>query len=150
MNGPLAHGRVPPRTVTLRFDSRLENVELVARALRGMCGAAGVEARECARVELAVAEAVNNVIRHAYHRAPGHPVEIVFTLDDARFTIEVSDEGAPMPPRRTPVLDFDPADLEHLPEGGMGLYIIHSVMDQVEYRSRGGRNSLVMTRRLAA
>jgi serine/threonine-protein kinase RsbW len=136
--------------VTLRTDSRLENVELVARAVRGLAGAAGVEARDCARVELAVAEAMNNAIRHAYRREGGHLVEIVFTLDERRFTIEVADEGTPMEPRRAPVLDFDPGDLEHLPEGGMGLYIIYSVMDEVEYRSRGGRNSLLMTRHLAA
>lgn len=141
---------VPPRAVTLRADSRLENVELLARAVRGLVAAAGLEGRECARVELAVDEALNNVIRHAYRHEPGHPVELVFTLDERCFTLEVADEGAPMPPRRAPVLDFDPGDLEHLPEGGMGLFIIHSVMDQVEYRSAGGRNSLVMTRRLAA
>jgi serine/threonine-protein kinase RsbW len=136
--------------VTLRTDSRLENVELVVRAVRGLVGAAGVEPRECAQVELAVAEAMNNTIRHAYHRQGGHPVEVVFTLDEHRFTVEVADEGTPMPPRRAPVLDFDPGDLEHLPEGGMGLFIIHSVMDEVEYTSRDGRNCLRMTRHLAA
>jgi serine/threonine-protein kinase RsbW len=150
VNGHGPHAGVPPRSVTIRTESRLENVELVARAVRGLTGAAGVEARECARVELAVAEAMNNAIRHAYRREPGHPVEVVFTLDEDRFTIEVADEGTPMEPRRAPVLDFDPGDLEHLPEGGMGLFIIHSVMDEVEYRSRDGRNSLLMTRRLAA
>jgi len=144
------HRDVPPRVITLRADSRLENVELLARAVRGLVAAAGLDGRECAHVELAVDEALNNVIRHAYALQPGHPIELVFTLDERCFTLEVADEGAPMAPRRAPVLDFDPGDLEHLPEGGMGLFIIHSVMDQVEYRSAGGRNSLVMTRRLAA
>jgi serine/threonine-protein kinase RsbW len=144
------HGGVPARAVTLRTDSRLENVELVARAVRGLCAASGVEGRECARVELALAEAMNNVIRHAYHGQPGHPIEILFTLEARRFTLEVADEGTPMPPRPAPMLDFDPGDLARLPEGGMGLYIIHSVMDQVEYHARPGRNALVMSRRLAA
>lgn len=145
----LPHG-VPPRVVTLVTDSRLENVELVARAVRGLCGAAGLEGRTCAHVELAVAEAVNNAIRHAYGRRPGHPIEVTVTLDETRLTIEVSDEGEPMEPRPAPVLDFDPGDLERLPEGGMGLFLIHSVMDEVEYETRGGRNRLVMRRRLAA
>jgi anti-sigma regulatory factor (Ser/Thr protein kinase) len=48
------------------------------------------------------------------------------------------------------VLDFDPADVEHLPEGGMGLFIIHNVMDRVEYHRHGERNTFSMTRRLAA
>jgi serine/threonine-protein kinase RsbW len=138
------------RQIQLSCDSRLDCTELLTRAVRGMVAAAGLPPRECAHVELAVAEAVNNVIRHAYHGEPGHPIELLFTLEDGRFTIEVSDTGTPMPERPSPVFDFDPQDVARLPEGGMGLFLIHSVMDEVEYRSRGGRNSLAMRRRLAA
>lgn len=147
------HGSHEPgaaRRVVLRTDSLLANVELVGRAVRGLCSAAGMPGRDCAHVELALVEAVNNVIRHAYHGEGGHPVEVVFTSDPECITIEVADEGDAMPPRPSPVFDFDPNDLEHLPEGGMGLFLIHTVMDSVEYRSFGGRNALAMTRRLAA
>ena len=138
------------RTVTLRVESRLDHVELLVRAVRALCATSGVPARECAQIELALDEAVNNVIRHAYRLEPGHPVEVVFTVTGDEFTIDVVDEGSPMPERPAPTLDFDPADIAGLPEGGMGLFIIHSVMDRVEYASRGGRNALSMTRRLAA
>ena len=49
-----------------------------------------------------------------------------------------------------PVFEFDPTDVANLPEGGMGLHLIHSVMDEVRYHSEGGRNALTMRRRLAA
>ncbi|MFN8587751.1 MAG: ATP-binding protein [Candidatus Eisenbacteria bacterium] len=140
----------PMRAVTLRTDSRLANVELVGRAVRGLCGAAGMDGRDCAHVELALVEAVNNVVRHAYHGRAGGLVEVVFVAEPDRISLEVADEGEPMAPRPAPVIDFDPDDLQALPEGGMGLYLIHSVMDSVEYHSHGGRNSLVMTRRIAA
>jgi serine/threonine-protein kinase RsbW len=150
MSGPHPIRPGDVRVVTLAIDSRLELVELAARALRSLCSASGLPARESARVELAVAEALNNVIRHAYHHEAGHPIEIVFALESGRFTIEIWNEGEPMPERGPATLEFDPADLEHLPEGGMGLYIIHSVMDQVEFRRVGDRNALTMIRRLAA
>jgi serine/threonine-protein kinase RsbW len=150
MNGmhPLDEGGT--RVVRLAIDSRLDHVELLSRAVRALCATVGVPARQCAQVELALVEAVNNVIRHAYHGEPGHPVEVEFTVHGDRFTIVVVDDGAPMPPRRVPVVDFDPTDVPNLPEGGMGLFIMHSVMDQVEFGRRDGRNLLVMTRRLAA
>jgi len=138
------------RTVSLRVESRLDHVELLGRAVRALCATSGVPARECAQVELALVEAVNNVIRHAYKLEPGHPVEVVFTVAADSFTIEVIDEGRPRPERPAPTLDFDPTDIAHLPEGGMGLFIIHSVMDRVEYDSRDGRNTFTMARRLAA
>lgn len=145
---PLGAGGV--RQVRLLADSRLDCTELLTRAVRGMVAAAGLPQRDCAHVELAVAEAVNNVVRHAYHGEPGHPVELLFTLEAGHFTIEVTDEGTPMPERPAPVFDFDPKDIQHLPEGGMGLFLIHSVMDEVEYRRHGARNCLSMRRRLAA
>jgi len=150
MSGMHLHDSGAARTITLRCDSRLENVELLAFAVRGLCGAAGVAARECAHIELALVEAANNVVRHAYRGEAGHVLEVVFTLERESFTLEVADHGTPMPVRPAPNLDFDPADIAHLPEGGMGLFIIHSVMDHVDYRSEDGRNALRMTRRLAA
>ncbi len=150
MSAPGPQPQPGVRAVTLRTDSRLANVELVACAVRGLCGAAGMTGRNCARVELALVEAVNNVVRHSYHGRPGGLVEVVFVAEAGRVSLEVADEGDPMPPRTAPPFDFDPNDLANLPEGGMGLFLIHSVMDSVEYHSRGGRNALVMTRRIAA
>ena len=145
---PLGNGEV--RVVTIRIDSRLDLVEMVARSVRSLCATSGLPARECAHVELAVDEALNNVIRHAYHGEAGHPIEIAFALEANRFTIEISDEGHPMTPPSPAELDFDPADIANLPEGGMGLLIIHSVMDDVEFHRVGNRNALSMSRRLAA
>ena len=145
---PLREGDV--RVVTIRIDSRLDLVEMAARSVRALCATSGLPARECAHVELAVDEALNNVIRHAYHGEAGHPIEIAFALEANRFTIEISDEGEPMTRRAPAELAFDPGDIANLPEGGMGLYIIHNVMDEVEYHRFGDRNALTMSRRLAA
>ncbi len=139
-----------PRRIVLRCDSRLDHVELLARAVRGILAPAGMAPQDCARVELALVEAANNCIRHAYGLQAGHLLEVTCTLDDDRLTVEVSDEGTPMPERPKPLLDFDPTDIANLPTGGMGLFLIRSVMDQVEYTSVNGRNTLAMTKRLAA
>jgi serine/threonine-protein kinase RsbW len=138
------------RRVELRIDSRLDHVELLGHAVRALCATVGVPARECAQVELALFEAVNNVIRHAYRGQAGHPVDVVFTVRGERFSIEIEDEGEAMPPPKEPVLEFDPDDIANLPEGGMGLFLIHSVMDEVAFARKDGRNSMRMTRRLAA
>lgn len=139
-----------PRQLVLRCDSRLDHIELLARAVRALSATAALDPRDCAQVELAVVEAANNCVRHAYHMQAGHLIEVIYTIHDDHFVVEVTDEGTPMAPRPAPVLDFDPEDLQNLPTGGMGLFLIHSVMDQVEYGSVDGRNTLTMTKRLAA
>ncbi len=138
------------RRVRIAIDSRLDHVELLGRAVRTLCTTAGVGVREAAQVELALVEAVNNVIRHAYHGAPGHSVEVAFTITFERLVLEVLDDGEPMTAGRIASFEFDPQDVPNLPEGGMGLFIMHSVMEQVAFSRHEGRNRLVMSRRLAA
>jgi len=139
-----------PRRVELRIDSRLEHVQSLARELRALCAESGLDARAAALVELALVEAINNVIRHAYRLEPGHVVEVVFECAGGALRFEVTDSGQRYSGPLAPRFEFDPADTARLPEGGMGLHLIHSIMDHVDYRSQGGRNTLAMTKRLAA
>lgn len=138
------------RAVLLRIDSRLENVRLVGRAAGTLSALAGLSAFDCAQVELCIVEAVNNCVRHAYGEEPGHPVDVRFCLAHDRLVVEVVDEGLTMPLGPPPSFEFDPRRLEHLPERGMGLFIIHAIMDQVAYSSSDGRNTLTMVRLLAS
>lgn len=93
----------------------------------------------------AFVEAFNNAVLHGQAR-PGDPtpVEIELTVGPAELTLSVSDEGGGFEPELVP----DP-DLESLPEGGMGLYIMRSFMDDVQYRrTPEGKNVLTMHKTL--
>jgi anti-sigma regulatory factor (Ser/Thr protein kinase) len=47
-----------------------------------------------------------------------------------------------------PTLEFDANNLDKLPEGGMGLYLIDTIMDTREYTTSGNRNILTVTKQL--
>jgi serine/threonine-protein kinase RsbW len=69
--------------------------------------------------------------------------------------VKIFDWGQPIPGERLANaglnrFDFDPANLLEIPEGGMGLSIIASVMDEVTYRSDEGQNILTLLRRAEA
>ncbi len=134
----------PPKKITFLLDSRLENVSLVGVAVRGICSYLSLSEVDTYYLELCVVEAVNNAIKHAYNSEAGHSVEINIIYSGKGMTFEISDRGRKMDtygPRR---LDFDAQDLFVVPEHGMGLYIIDSVMDEVTYRSDGAKNTLTM------
>lgn len=70
--------------------------------------------------------------------------------------LEILDCGDAMPPpfrerlrNGSRVLDFDPGDIQSLPESGMGLQIIHEIMDEVDYRSDAGVNRLSLMKSMA-
>lgn len=93
----------------------------------------------------AFVEAFNNAAVHAYRGMPPGEVEVEMRVSRERLEVEVSDFGRKFEPAGVP----EP-DLEALPEGGLGLFIIRNFMDRVHYESRDGRNVLTMSKVLAA
>jgi serine/threonine-protein kinase RsbW len=136
-----------PQDIELIIDSLLHNVALVGVAVNSMSMSLSLSQVDASQIELCVVEAVTNAIKHAYNNQPGFSIQVNFAVHPDKLVITVCDEGQAMPALVVPSLDFDPTDLEHLPEGGMGLFLIHSIMDEVTYVSQDGKNLLTMTKR---
>ncbi|HLC15382.1 MAG TPA: ATP-binding protein, partial [Thermodesulfovibrionia bacterium] len=76
-------------------------------------------------------------------------VDIVFTIESDRLLIDIFDSGKGMEMEKIQEPVFDVDDVESIPESGLGLYIIRSIMDEVNYiRDHGKKNRLTMTRYL--
>ncbi|MCX5829948.1 MAG: ATP-binding protein [Deltaproteobacteria bacterium] len=136
-------------SIRISIDSRLDQVHMVGYAVHGICSQLGLGDIVVYQIELAVVEAVNNAIKHAYGSVAGHSVEVVISVNEKRLQFEICDEGETLHflQKRTG-LDFDPQNKTNLPEGGMGLHIIEQVMDDMSYFVRDGRNCLVLCKRL--
>jgi serine/threonine-protein kinase RsbW len=130
-------------SLTLRIDSRLADVFLVGLSIRGMCQALPLDPTAIDAVEICVVEAVNNAIEHAYANAPGHAVEVEVLVDDAALQMAVRDQGRAMDWPAT-CARADASDIDPLADGGRGVFIIRSLMDDVSYARRDGWNVLTM------
>ena len=136
------------KVIKLTVGSRLEEVFLVGLAVRGICAYTSLTDEETYQMEVCVVEAVNNAIEHSYHFMPGHDVDITIHLFPERIEFHICNTGKPMESMGVAKMDFDPKDLRALPEGGMGLYIIQSIMDEVAYQILDGVNTLIMSKRI--
>lgn len=130
------------------LESRLENVSLAGPVVLETARRAGFSHDQAYLLQLAVVEAANNAVLHAYGGRPDNSLEIHMFCKNGLFVLEVSDQGEAMSNTTPPQLEFDPQDFTSLPEGGMGLYLIHMVCDQVDYISSNGRNTLRMRKAL--
>ena len=134
--------------IRLIIDSRLENVSLVGSAVRGIANTLCIDSTTSYQLELCVVEAVNNGIKHAYHCQAGHSVEIDVLLYPDQLTFKIYDSGESMNPDKIAPFNFDPSNVETLPEGGMGLYILHALMDEIHYKTINGQNILTLIKYL--
>lgn len=99
-------------------------------------------------IEICLVEALNNVVRHSYKEESGHEIKIELINSENSFEIIIIENGLPRPEMDKPDLEFDPDDIDNIPEGGMGLFIIDQLMDETAYSSEEGKNILVMKKNL--
>lgn len=134
------------KTLHLSIESKLSDVALVGHAVRGVCAGSPLDAETYGEMEVCVVEAVNNAIAHAYRHEDGFRVETAITLHHDRISFEISDSGKAIEDFAPRSLEFDPEVISSIPENGMGLFIIETIMDEVNYRSENGRNTLSFCR----
>jgi len=136
----------PGKTLHLSIASRLSDVALIGHAVRGVCAYSPLNAEAYGEMEVCVVEAVNNAITHAYRRQEGFQVETSITLHHDKISFEISDSGVAIEEFAPRTLEFDPEVISSIPENGMGLFIIETIMDEVSYRSKDGKNTLSFCR----
>ncbi len=137
---------IEPRSITFKIESRLDFVALIGRAVNSLCTMTPLSEVDAYQAELCVVEAVTNAIKHAYGNSSASEVEVKITLFSSKMMFEVSDNGEEFKKFSIPELSFDPNTVEQLPESGMGLHIISKVMDEINYFSKNGVNTLRMTK----
>lgn len=92
--------------------------------------------------QMVLAEALNNIVEHAYHRAD-QSIALRMSLRSNVMAFEICDDGLPMPDLRLPEGLPQPIDsFETLPEGGFGWFIIRSLTENLTYQRIGARNHM--------
>ncbi len=90
--------------------------------------------------EIVLAEALNNVVEHAYQEAPDGTISLMLRFDAAELEAELRDDGHPMPDLRLP--GGKRATPEDLPEGGFGWFLIRQMTRRLDYARIDGQNVL--------
>ncbi len=118
--------------------------DLVSRGVRE----SGFPAQVINRLQIAVDEAVSNIIEHGYINVPRGKGTIALVVDVSadRFRIEIIDNGISFDPRNLSDIDIQ----KHAAEGkagGLGVFLMRKIMDVVDYRFEAGKeNRLVLVK----
>lgn len=112
----------------LVVESRVEEIACARQWLSGHARAAGVPERQIQELGLVISEACANVIKHAYRGQPDHLIRLQLDIDESKIVLSIRDRGAKFD------LDaYTPPNLDEPREGGYGIFIIRSLMDEVRY-----------------
>ena len=132
---------------TLSVDSSTKHLAEVRDFVAGHAQNVGLSEKIIDEIRLAVDEAFTNIIKHAYKNTPQKPVLIEVGIDNTRLWISIKDQGEGFKPDEYRAPDILKR-IKNKQRGGMGVYLIQKLMDQVQYNQTGGMNEIKMVKNL--
>ena len=124
----------------IKLPAELGNLERLVKSVSDCAKAQGLDDKKVNETELATEEAIVNICHYAYPGDAGD-VEIECMLEDGRFVIEIKDSGIPFDMTSFSAPDVT-ADVTERKIGGLGIFLIKKVMDEVRYRRENNQNIL--------
>ena len=140
-------GKADAGNLRMMFHNDIKQVSLLEGWLETVSKKLDCPSTMIPSLNLALEEAVTNVILYAYPKGIYGPVELDASRVENRLVFTLSDSGKPFDPTARPDADIS-ASLEDRQIGGLGIHLVRSIMDAVSYEYRGGRNILTMTKNL--
>jgi anti-sigma regulatory factor (Ser/Thr protein kinase) len=130
----------------LTIEGRFDQVASVGDLVESIARDAGFESRDQYALQLAVCEALENIITHGYQGESTNLIEAQVNANPGEVRIELWDDAPPFNPKNNSNdIEWNEDDP---PVGGLGLKIMYKVMDEIRYKRVGDRNFLTMLKRL--
>lgn len=114
------------------FPASFESLDLIRAFVGHAAGDFGLDANGIYAVQLAVDEACTNIIEHAYEGKVEQEIQCTCQIAPEALTIVIRDCGKPFDPEQVPEPDLA-ASLEERQTGGLGLYFMRQLMDEVSF-----------------
>lgn len=129
-----------------RFPARFEFLDEVRGHVADEARAAGFSDKAIYSLQLAADEAASNIIEHAYEGRSGGSFEMSCEFDQDQLILTFTDQGKSFDFEHVVKPDLK-ANLSDRKIGGLGVYLMHKLMDEVHYRSTGSENILTLKKR---
>jgi len=134
------------KSYLLKIPSQTDNLEIIRNFISGVAKKVGFEEEDVNKIELAADEACTNVIKHAYQNDESKDIDIAIKIDYQKLTVVVTDRGQSFDMREVELPDMK-SYLAELRVGGLGIYLMKTLMDEVDYRSKpSGENEVRMVK----
>jgi sigma-B regulation protein RsbU (phosphoserine phosphatase) len=142
---PLEKDMKLQRSITLPND--IEKVPVLAEFVDEVCEIVGFDMSTTMGINLALEEAVVNVMSYAYQPGTMGNVNIEAIANETRLKFIISDWGTPFDPTAEKEVDTT-LSAEERPIGGLGIHLVRQIMDSINYERIDGMNVLTLRKKL--
>ena len=131
---------------TVQFAAKFEYLDEIREFVGTIARDGGFSDKDVYNIQLATDEAASNIIEHAYEKIKDGTLELSCGIREDLITIVLIDHGESFDPSEIPLPDLK-ADLSNRKIGGLGIFLMRKLMDEVHYEVKAKSNVLTMTKR---
>ena len=131
----------------LLLHNDIQQIPRLARFVEAIASEKKLDSAVTMNLNLALEEAVTNVIMYAYPEGTDGLVDIEAIIGEKQLEIIISDSGMAFDPTARPDVDIS-LDAEKRPVGGLGIHLVRSLMDSVKYERKDGKNVLSLIKNI--
>lgn len=132
---------------TIRFAAKFEFLDEMREFVGTVARESGFGEKDIYNIQLATDEAASNIIEHAYEGVTDGALNLSCGMDERGLVVTLVDYGLPFDPSEVPMPDLQ-ADLADRKIGGLGIFLMRKLMDEVHYHSNADKsNVLTMIKR---
>jgi serine/threonine-protein kinase RsbW len=132
---------------TVQYAAKFEYLDEIREFVGDIARAGGFSAKDVYNIQLATDEAASNIIEHAYEKISDGILELSCGMQDDAIKITLIDRGESFDPSEVPLPDLK-ADLSDRKIGGLGIFLMRKLMDEVHYEPNPDKsNVLTMIKR---
>jgi serine/threonine-protein kinase RsbW len=131
---------------TKRYAAKFENLDEIREHVGEQARAAGFDEKAIYAVQLAADEAASNIIEHAYEGHQDASFKLRCEYSKGRLIMTFQDQGKSFDFSKVAKPDIT-ADLSERKIGGLGIYLMHKLMDEVVYKVTDSGNYLTLIKR---
>ena len=132
------------KSLEVSLANELREIAGVAAKIDEFCAAHGLQHAAYA-VNLAIDEILTNTIEYGYQDDERHRIELIVRVEEESLVVVIVDDSLPFDLGIAPERDLD-ASLEDTALGGLGLFLVHQMMDSVDYRREEGCNVVTLVK----
>lgn len=134
---------------TIHIESRTDRLIAVREFVSHAARIFGFADEDVSKIALAVDEACTNIIKHAYKYDPSKDIAVTVQGSDKSFQVIIQDSGTRFNPSEIQTPDMREY-MKHYRRGGLGMHLMRSLMDKVEYHIGSGKvNEVRLTKYLS-
>jgi serine/threonine-protein kinase RsbW len=136
-------GRLSISTMqSVRFAAKFEFLDEIREFVGEIARTGGFGDKDVYNIQLATDEAASNIIEHAYEGVNDGVLDLSCGLENGAIRIILTDYGEPFDPSAIPLPDLK-ADLSDRKIGGLGIFLMRKLMDEVHYEPRDDKSNVL-------